>query len=200
MTSDSTSKSCGLILVNARPLLRMVCVKEDQSKEGANAFKDESYHNEHGCTRPGVEIVGGCETGKGPWVVMHVLGRFECCAPGCVADGVRLCCRARYGRCAQRPSRLHGADRWHAQDAACARKAIELGVDHAPAPPAAAAFSSGSHRLSPRSLLRNAAQEPQRDLLRATQSWHEALSRLCICLRCRIRSALHRGPDLGPTP
>jgi hypothetical protein len=30
--------------VNARLLLTMVCVKEDQAKEETHAFQDESYH------------------------------------------------------------------------------------------------------------------------------------------------------------
>src|SRR5437667_10550578 len=111
MTSYSSSKVGKLILVNARSLPRMVCVKEDETKEGAYAFTDESYHIEQGCPRAGIAVPARCKAVERSWLVMQGRCRFECCTPRCISDDLGLCCPARHGRCAERSSRLHRVGR-----------------------------------------------------------------------------------------
>ena len=58
----------------------------------------------------------------------------------------------------------------------------------------------GGDRLASGPVLRAAVQEPQRDLLRQSETGDKQVSRLCVGLHCGIWSPLYAGPDVGSSP
>ena len=55
----------------------MVCVMNDQPKEGTNAFTEESYHKQSGSSSVGGELARRSEAVKGSWLALHGYSRNE---------------------------------------------------------------------------------------------------------------------------
>ena len=106
----------------------------------------------------------------------------------------------RSGSCPVRSSSHDGVGGRSAQDV----PRIGTPSERGPGRPSPASHDTPSvghrDRPAPQPLLRAAAEEPQRNLLRSAETGDHEISRLCLGLYRGARPALYRGPDLGATP
>src|SRR6266478_4734548 len=126
----------------------MVCVNANQSKEGADAFTDESYHNERRGPVVGVELVVGIGGVAGSRVEMHGGRGVDAVDSrgGAAAVDFRRVSRFE-GRAlgsgdAQRPARRF------AETSASARTAVGRGLAVEVAAPVGPSRAGGGHRLA----------------------------------------------------
>ena len=171
----------------------------DQPKEGAHAFKDESYHIEWRGTSVDVELVGGLQAVEGPRLAMYrqrgVERRVAGGRPPDLGGGGLL----RFGGRAFRSGGVQRVERWFAEDAEGARTAAERRTHGPPLARHAAAAVAGGHRLALGAVLWRAGHEQERVVLRRTAAGHLKVPCVCHGLHRRVRSALYAGVDLGPT-
>src|SRR6266849_2722452 len=178
----------------------MVCVKEDQAKEGAHAFTEESYHIESRGSSMGIAVAPASTTLEGSRSIMHRRSGMEpayaCCGPqhfgvrGLPGFGPRAIAAGGV-RC------LGGRT---ASDSARPGEASEhcLGRGHVAAPLASWPAGSG-RRLAREALLWEAETQPQRNLSRQASAGHHEVPRLRHGLYRRVWAALYAGNHLGET-
>jgi len=176
----------------------MICVNRSLHG-GSHAFKDELYHNQ----QPSVLVESGMpaasEVGQGSRAALHRGGGAGDRASSHGAIDFHLGRVLRSGLGSLQPCGPDGLGRWVAQDTGRAGTPTQRGPGR---PSAASDASSGvgsSDRLAPGPVLREAAEKPERNLLRSAETGHDQVPRLRVGMHCGVRASLYAGADVGAT-
>ncbi len=187
--------------MNARSLLRMVCARKRQAKEGSHAFTEAFYRFRHRGSSMGVAAPLGCAAAQeGSRAPLHGDRRLERRAVRRGTLDLDLRRLSRPQRRAIATSGLRCPGRRPAAHLAGSGKSSQPSIDRRAAAPYAAPDVAGGDRLALGALLRRAAAQPQRNLLRQAQAGHLAFPRVCHRLHCAVRRAVHVGADVGAPP
>src|SRR5579859_1352442 len=178
----------------------MVCAKKRQAKEGSHAFTERFYRIGDRGSSMGIAAAFGCAIAQGPRPGVHGCGRMEL-GPAC--GGTRdlgVCSVPRSGQGTFPASGVQCDGRRAATNSDGPGKTSQRSVDRRGFPPLAAACLANGNRLAPGALLRRAAAQSQRDLLRQNETRHLSIPRVCHRMHRSVWRTLHAGTDLDSTP
>src|SRR3972149_3815477 len=134
---------------------------------------------------------------KGSWLAVYGGGELEHRAAGRGAYDFDLCGMSRFGRRALEPGDIQCSLRRTAQDLAGVGASIERSVDDRLATTIAEALLARRDRLAFGTLLRSAAAQSQRAILRQASFGNDEVSCLRHGLHRAVRAALYPGSDVG---
>src|SRR4029078_4116748 len=134
---------------------------------------------------------------KGSWLAVYGGGELEYRAAGRGAYDFDLCGMSRFGRRALEPGDIQCSLRRATQDLAGVGASIERSVDDRLVTTIAEALLACRDRLAFGALLRSAAAQSQRAVLRQTSPGDDEVSCLRHGLDRAVRAALYPGSDVG---